>query len=356
MSAVGGMSPIPETKRPKVSVVMAIRNEEEYGPAAIRSILDQSFTDFEFIIIDDASTDSTPQMLQSFARQDDRIQILTNEQNLTVPRSANLGLKIARGEYIARMDADDYSYPHRFADQVAFLDANPDHIIVGGGIEHIDADGKVLRTFDRGSDWWEFEWVSFFRPPLAQPSAMFRTDAVRKHRLYYDNEFDRAADFEYWQRILQFGKGCELPGIFIQYRLHNRNVSIVFSDKQHDSARRAGKKNAKLRFPDIPPEQIDTLFGFLHATRAEFRLKQAIHTVERMQSAFVTRNSLSTEQNRDLQRKTAKLFLNTVLQHRYYKNPGLAPTVLALIARYFPDYCAETITFANRRMRRAIAA
>lgn len=344
------------TERPKVSVIMAIRDEEKYGPIAIQSILDQTFTDFEFIIIDDASTDSTPQMLRDFAKRDKRIHVLTNEENLSVPHSANRGLELARGEYIARMDSDDYSYPHRFADQVTFLDANPDYIIVGGGLEYIDVNGAVFRRYDRGSKWWEFEWVSVFRPPLAQPCAMFRTEAVTKHNLFYDNEFDRAEDFEYWQRILRYGKGRELPGAYIQYRFHDRNVSRVYSEEQRDSARRAGKKNAALQFPEIPAEDINAVFNFLYSAGVDPTLRQTLNTIERMQSAYAGRNNLSAKQHHDVQHKTAKLLINTALRNGLHKNFATVPDVIALIARYFPDYCAEAVAIANRRVQRAIAA
>lgn len=343
---------------PKVSVVMAIRNEEEYGPAAIQSILDQTFADFEFIIVDDASTDSTPQMLRAFAARDPRIKILTNQNNLTVPRSANRGLEIARGEYIARMDSDDYSYPHRIQEQVEFLDANPEYIIVGGGIEYIDSQNNVFRTFDRGSSWWEFEWVSFFRAPLAQPCAMFRTDVVTKHRMLYDNKFDRAADFEYWQRVLKFGYGKELPGVFVKYRWHDRNISNVFSSKQRDSAKKAGNENARIRFTKIDVDDVENLYNFLYPTAhtTDAKLAMAVRTIEKMQSEYAQEKNLTPDQTRDIRRKTAKLLIKNALDRGLHRNLKTISSFLKLITRYFPDYFSETFAIARRRLRPSRAA
>ena len=358
MSNIRGCAAPAVTARPKVSVVMAIRNEEKYGPSAIQSILDQTFSDFEFIIIDDASTDSTPHMLRSFARNDSRIRTITNAENLGVTRSLNVGLKAVRGDYIARMDADDYTFPHRFADQIEFLDANPDFIVVGGGAQYIDADGHAISTFDRGSTWWEFEWVSFFRPPLIHPCAMFRANAVQKFQLFYDHRLHRAQDFEYWHRILRHGKGSELPGVYFQYRIHDRNVSTVFSDAQRDAANRAGKKNAKNRFSEIAPNDIDAVFDFLHPTThsTSIDLQRALHTIAAMQSIFAKEKRLSAAQIRDIQRKTAKLLIKNALLHGMHRRIADMPELISLVLTYLPDYCAEATAIARHKLRPSIAA
>ncbi len=340
-------------KQPKVSVVMAIHNEEAYGPAAIQSILDQTFDDFEFIIIDDASTDATPEMLAEFAASDSRIKIITNDENLSVPLSANRGLAEATGEYIARMDSDDIAYPNRFAEQVAFLGENPDYIIVGGGIEYIDGYGNVFRTFDRGSQWWEFEWSSFFRAPLAQPCAMFRADAMRKHNLFYDNEFNRAADFEYWHRILRCGKGCELPSVHLQYRIHDRNISVIHKDRQRQVARRAAKENMRCRYPDIADADVAALLDFLFSNEPPRpgQLTNAIDIIGELESLYLSERSLSQPQADDVRRITAKILLKATRDFAPMRNTAMAADVFYLLRRYFSDYCAVACDIVQRRVR-----
>ncbi len=125
---------------------MSVYNGERFLAEAIESILTQTWTDFEFVIIDDGSTDSTAQILRDFEKKDARIRIITNEKNFGLTKSLNMGIAVATGEYIARMDADDISFPTRLEKQMAFLNDHPNIVVVGTGTEIIDADGKRMRS------------------------------------------------------------------------------------------------------------------------------------------------------------------------------------------------------------------
>src|SRR5258707_849690 len=127
---------------PRVSVVMSVYNGEKYLGEAVDSILAQTFTDFEFIIIDDGSEDRSPELIEAYV--DSRISFLRNEKNVGLTRSLNKGLQVASGEYIARMDCDDVSLPDRFAKQVAFMDANSGVGACGTWALDIDGAGKVI--------------------------------------------------------------------------------------------------------------------------------------------------------------------------------------------------------------------
>ena len=116
-------------KNPKVAVLMSVYNGEKYLREAINSILSQTFNDFEFLIINDGSTDGTADILKSYT--DSRIKIINNEKNIGLTKSLNKGLKIAKGEYIARQDADDISMPERLKEEVAFLEIHKDYAVVG---------------------------------------------------------------------------------------------------------------------------------------------------------------------------------------------------------------------------------
>ncbi len=343
--------PVGSAAEPCVSVVMAVHNGEKYGAAAIQSILDQSFTDFEFIIIDDASTDSTPHLLRNFSERDGRIRILTNSENLSVPRSLNRGLDTARGAYIARMDADDISLPHRLSEQVRFLEANRDFCLVGGGAQYIDACGRATNRFEAGARFWEFEWVSLFRPPLIHSSAMYRAEVVIEKCERYDHDFNRAADFEFWHRVLRHGRGCELPGVFIQYRVHNGNVSTKHAKKQREVANRASQINARKHFPQIEEGDRKLVFDFLRADVSlhPSQLKNVIATIEEMQSVFAGRHGLSPAQINDIRRKTAKLLIKAVIDRGFLHRPSGVTAALDLIARYFPEYAGDTINLLRRR-------
>ncbi|HEY9660554.1 MAG TPA: glycosyltransferase, partial [Allocoleopsis sp.] len=129
---------------PQISVLMAVYNGSRYVAEAIESILNQTFTDFEFLIIEDGSTDNTVQILQDYANRDPRIKLIQNEQNIGLTKSLNKGLKLAQGKYIARQDADDVSLPHRFEQQIAVFAQNPAAVLVSCSLELIDATGKTV--------------------------------------------------------------------------------------------------------------------------------------------------------------------------------------------------------------------
>ena len=135
------------TLLPRISVVMPVFNGGSYLAAAVESILKQSFNDFELIVIDDGSTDKTACVLAGFARSDGRIRVI-GQANTGVVASLNRALDLARGEYVARMDADDVSLPSRFELQVAFLDTHPEVAVVGSAITLIDEEGSAIRDVD----------------------------------------------------------------------------------------------------------------------------------------------------------------------------------------------------------------
>ena len=131
------------TNKPKISVLMAVHNGEKFLPQALESIYRQTCQDFEFIIVDDASSDRTPEILLD--RKDSRTAIYRNAQRQGLTKSLNVGLKLCRGEYVARMDADDVSLPQRFEKQLKVLEGNPACLVVGCWCARIDAEGKGLR-------------------------------------------------------------------------------------------------------------------------------------------------------------------------------------------------------------------
>ena len=132
---------------PKVSVIMSVYNGEKYLKEAINSILNQTFKDYEFIIVNDASTDKSIKILEEYAKKDNRIGLIHNEKNIGLTRSLNKAIKSANGAYIARQDADDISLPPRLEEEVNFLDKHPTVGLVGSYAWMIDEKGKILSDF-----------------------------------------------------------------------------------------------------------------------------------------------------------------------------------------------------------------
>src|SRR5262245_55227910 len=131
------------SESPKVTVVIPVYNREKYVAAAIESILAQTFSNFELLVIDDGSTDGSREVIQSF--RDLHVHLVCNETNLGIPRTRNRGIQRAHGEYLAFLDSDDWAYPERLGKQVAFLDSHPEHAAVGAWVAWMDETGRPLR-------------------------------------------------------------------------------------------------------------------------------------------------------------------------------------------------------------------
>lgn len=228
---------------PLVSVVMPVYNASSFIEESISSILQQTFSDFEFIIINDGSTDNSRNIISSYT--DSRIRIIDNEQNLGVIRSLNKGIELARGKYIARMDADDIALSNRFEKQVAFLESNPDYGLVGGYMQ-LHPSGTVVRvpTSDE-----ELKATMLFHNPFVHPAVMIRKSILIRHQLTYDESLFAAEDEGLWFRIAQYCKIANLPEVLVKYRVHDQQVSTVRKTQQQNTSRQIKVRKIKHFMP-----------------------------------------------------------------------------------------------------------
>lgn len=203
------------TKLP-ISVVMAAYNEEEYIAATIESILAQSFSNFEFIIVNDSSTDNTLQIINSY--QDKRIVLLNNKKNLGLPKSLNKGIKKAEGRYIARTDADEISSQDRFAEQIKILEADSKIGVAASWYKLIDKDGKELSKNQIPKDEYTVDDFLEKGPRFCHGSTMIRKSVFKEVGLYRP-EFRYAQDLDLWLRIAQHYNFYVIPKYLYQRRL-----------------------------------------------------------------------------------------------------------------------------------------
>ena len=214
-----------KVKVPEISVIMSVYNSEVYLKEAIESILNQTFKDFEFIIINDGSSDNSLRIISGF--EDERI-ILINQKNKGIIASLNKGLETAKGEFIARMDSDDVSLPDRFEKQLKLMKS--DNIdICGGDFTIINSSGISLKSYTtpRTHDLCSLSLLS--KVPFAHPSVLIRSDFLKKHNLKYgQSNIKKAEDLDFWVRIHEKGgKFSNVNEVIFKYRILNNSLSGV---------------------------------------------------------------------------------------------------------------------------------
>lgn len=204
--------------KPKVSVVLPAYNAEKYIAQSIESILGQTFKDFELIIINDCSQDKTWGIIEKFAKRDKRILAISNTKNLKLANSLNKGIELAKGKYIARMDADDWSYPDRLETQYRFMEKHPKVGIVGGSMNVCSEDLKITNSRSYPVSDKKIRSRIFFYSPFSHPLIMIRKDVLDKVG-GYDTAFNPAEDYELYFRIGSTSKFANLRKVLLKYRV-----------------------------------------------------------------------------------------------------------------------------------------
>lgn len=224
---------------PKISVILPAYNAEKYIKEALDSILSQTFADFELIVLNDCSQDSTEEIILSY--EDPRIVYVKNEENLGVARTLNKGLALAKGEYIARMDADDISLPQRFQKQVEYLDAHGEYGICGCWLQVFsdEGDGAVVQYAQEDR---EIRADQLFNSGFAHPGVMLRSHALWQAGEGYDPLYEKAEDYELWHRMLSVSKGHNLPLPLLRYRHHGAQVTVTCKKQQAQAVVRLHEK------------------------------------------------------------------------------------------------------------------
>lgn len=208
---------------PKISVIMSVYNGEKFLKESVLSILNQTYADFEFIIINDGSTDLSLEILRGFEEKDKRIRLISRENKGLTP-SLNEGMKLAQGEYIARMDSDDISMPERFEKQITFLEKNKDIALCGTWAINIDENGNEIGEYKTPITNKEIKKNILFHNPFIHPSVMIRKSVFEKVGLY-NEEFKHIEDYELWTRVIPRFKTANIQDFLLKYRLTSSGVT-----------------------------------------------------------------------------------------------------------------------------------
>lgn len=209
---------------PTVSVVMTAYNGADYIAEAIQGVLDQTFSDFELLVIDDGSADRTPEIVRSF--KDPRLVFVQNKRNSGISNTRNRGTALARGLYLAAHDQDDVSYPDRLQRQVEVLQSDPDVVLVAGYVDSIPSRGPS-RGLKEAPPPEVLAWTLFTGSMITHSTICMRLDALRRHGIGYEQRYHYAEDFELFHRLSEVGKLVMLPHVLGGYRHHDTNASRV---------------------------------------------------------------------------------------------------------------------------------
>lgn len=256
---------------------MAVHDAERYLGEAVESIFGQTFRDFEFLVVDDGSTDATGAILSSYT--DPRLRVIRLKNNVGLPAALNAGLREVRTPLIARMDGDDVSDMRRLEFQVAFMGSHPDVVLLGTGFVRIDANGrpfeKVLLPVDHGVLQEQLLMGSQF----CHPSVMVRTEVMRAVGGYRALAGGAAQDYDLWLRIAERGRIANLPHVLLRYRMHEGQISVSRLERQRQAAnvyrilalqRRAGlAENIDAALQESVPDGAD----MTRAVSSEYRLR-----------------------------------------------------------------------------------
>lgn len=223
---------------PAISVVMPVYNVEKYIANSIQSILEQTYEKFELIIIDDASTDRTFDIIQDF--KDNRIVKIRNKSNIGIANSLNKGINVSKADFVARMDGDDISMQDRFEKQLRFMKDSPKILASGTYMQLLREDGTAFKLQEKPLGKEKIKISLFFGyTSMSHPSLIIRKSLLNRYHLRYDSAFQYAEDYDLYCRCIQYAPLDNLPEALVQYRIHNNSVSQKFYAQQKNDARAA---------------------------------------------------------------------------------------------------------------------
>jgi glycosyltransferase involved in cell wall biosynthesis len=222
---------------PKLSVILPVYNSEHYLKECIDSVLSQSFTDFEFLIFNDGSSDRSGDIIRSY--NDKRIRFFDLKENSGYVHHLNEGIKLSRGEYLVRMDADDICRPDRFLVLNNFMDLHPKVGVCGSAVLLF---GKTTKEWIFPSGNPELKAMLPFRVPFIHPSVIIRSKILKENNIFYDNDFLPAEDYEFWNRLAGFTEFANVKDILLKYRQHAGQISKRKTEIQQENSRKVRLK------------------------------------------------------------------------------------------------------------------
>lgn len=264
-----------EAKGPKISILLATCDRAHFLDRTIKSIREQTLSDWELVVADDGSRDGTPEVVAEWRRKEPRIVYVRNERNIGISKNYNTGFRVMRGEYAAMIDDDDpWTVKDKLAKQVEFLDDNPEYAGCGGGVIVVDGAGRELYRYLKPRTDPEIRRYMLFSNPMANSTTMFRLSAAREVGLY-DEASRYAGDRDFWMKMGLKGKLYNFPEYFSYYTMTGRNTSIAHI-RPHLKASFDFMRRYRGKYPHYWPAFLFNLAQYWYSFLPAF-IRSAVH-------------------------------------------------------------------------------
>ena len=313
-----------DNKPPLISVIMPVYNESLFVERAVKSVLSQTYRDFELIIIDDASTDNTVDLINQF--NDDRIIFIQKERNTGYTDSLNLGIERSQGKYIARMDGDDICHEDRFKDQFEFLENNSDYILCGSQYERIDGQ----RSFILPSENDDIKAMLLRGNQFIHPSVMMRKAVLIENNIRYNKDREPAEDYDLWVRLMPLGKFKNLKEPLISYRIHAGQISqrSFKIQKDHDFHTRVlYLNNIGVNLDRNESKVLENIYSIDQGLSNEFLIKHYKSMFSKIEAGL-----RSNFDDRKVIKRTLMLIEKDLFKHRLFEEKDL---MISKLFKYF---------------------
>ena len=346
-----------EALNPKVTVLMPAYNGEKYLREAIDSILSQTFRDFEFLIINDGSTDATVEIINSYT--DHRVRLVHNDANLGLIATLNKGLDMARGEFVARQDADDISHPTRLEKQISFMDSHPEVVLLGTQVHYIDQYGKKYNSYGEYKARGELaiRWQLIFDNPFAHSSVMMRTGIVRDIG-GYDEHFLACEDYDLWSRLVYAHSADNLKEALLYYRCHPSSMTANCSKENNLLVGGILRRTCNSYINFDPSEELIDLWLSVNNPynfNSSVNAQKLIHYIEFIYSKFILIYPIAqsdAEIKKHMTHMMMQISYNMALTDRFasiYCFCHAFKRDIPLVCRFFLKYLAALILGRHRK-------
>lgn len=313
----------------EISVIMSVYNtEEEYLKKSIESILNQTFSDYEFIIVADCPTDNSTQIIKSYAAKDSRIVVIENKMNLGLTKSLNLALKKAKGKYIARMDCDDVAVPNRFQIQYDFLEKHPSVGVVGGHVYTGKKGTRAMTAWNKNSEVTRIQML-FHNAGVPHPTAMFRRKLQDGTQVRYNEEILKGQDYALWTQIINKTNIVVLDKILLLYRIHDNQISAI-PEGQYKYSKIVIKKqlNSLLGIID------DNIVNAIASIYFENEQKNSLKTIKNVLNIISNQNVKKDIFNSKILKKTLKKIEIEYFYNKEKKSRNTIKLICKIIKKY----------------------